>query len=92
MLYQREQQLTNELNQTLYNVYEAYRLASKAPGVSGDPHIWVYEPEIDDPTTIVPRLLNPSGDKILAKCFDRYGPKKARNIPTFSNDHFWGVA
>ena len=89
VLYQREQKLSNELNETLYNVYEAFRLASKAPGVSGEPHIWVYEPELGDSMiTIVPRFLSPSGHKVLAKCFDRYGPKKARKIPTFSDEHF----
>ena len=88
VLYQREQQLSTELNQTLYNVYEAYRLGSKAPGVAGDPVICVYEPELYDPTTIVPKPLRPSALKILAKCFDRYGPKKARKVPTFTDEHF----
>jgi hypothetical protein len=90
VLYQREQQLGTELNQTLYNVYEAFQVACKAnaPGVAGGPLIWVFEPDINDRHKIIPRFLNGDGKKVLAKCFDKYGPRKTRDIPTLKDDDF----
>jgi Proteasome subunit len=63
VLYQRKQQATTELNQTLYNVYEAFKLSSQiAPAVAGGPNIWISEHEIFNPAyiiklrTLAPRL------------------------------------
>lgn len=90
-LYAREQRFSTELNETLYNTYEAFRIACRAnaPGVAGGPLIWVFEPDINDRDLIIPRFVTKSGLKTLAKCFDKYGPKKTKMIPTLKDDNFF---
>ncbi len=90
VLYQREQRLGNELNETLYNVYEAFKMSSQiAPAVAGGPHIWVAEHEIFKPAEIVERYVTRSGIKVLDRCFKKYGPKKPKNIPILKDDDLY---
>jgi hypothetical protein len=90
VLYQRGQQATIELNQTLYNVYEAFKMSSQiAPAVAGGPMMWIFEHEIDDRAEIVEQAVMRSGIKVLEKCFSKYGPKKAKNIPVLKDDNLF---
>jgi hypothetical protein len=91
VLYSRGQAFNTELNDTLYHVYEAFRVAcqANAPGVAGGPLIHVFEPDINDRDLIIPRFVTQSGIKTLAKCFDKYGPKKTKNIPTLKDTDFF---
>jgi len=90
VLYQRKQQVTTELNQTLYNVYEAFRMASQiAPAVSGGPHIWLSEHEILNRAEIVEQFVTQSGLKVLERWFKKYGPKEAKNIPVLTDDNLF---
>jgi hypothetical protein len=90
VLYQREQRLGDELNETLYNVYEAFKMASQiAPAVAGGPQMWIAEPEINNRAEIVEQYVTRSGLKVLEKCFKKYGPKKAKNIPVLKDDNLY---
>jgi len=90
VLYQREQRLGDELNETLYNVYEAFKLSSQiAPAVAGGPHIWIAEHKIDNRAEILEQYVTRSGIKILERCFKKYGPKKAKNIPVLKDDDLY---
>lgn len=92
VLYQRNQQLTTELNQTLYNVYEAFKLSSQiAPAVAGGPHIWLSEHEILNRAEIVEQYVTCSGLKVLERCFKKYGPKTPKNIPVLKDDNLFTV-
>jgi hypothetical protein len=86
VLYQREQQITIELNHTLYNVYEAFKMASQAPAVAGGPLMWIFEREITDRSRIVEQFVTQSGIKVLEKCFKKYAPKKATKVPVLKDD------
>ena len=90
VLYQRKQQATTELNQTLYNVYEAFKLSSQiAPAVAGGPHIWLSEHEILNRAEIVEQYVTRSGLKVLERCFKKYAPKEAKNIPVLKDDNLF---
>jgi len=90
VLYQREQCLGNELNETLYNVYEAFKMSSQiAPAVAGGPHMWIAEPELNNRAEIAEQYVTRSGIKVLERCFKRYGPKKAKNIPVLKDDNLY---
>ncbi|SRR6266436_3470900 len=90
VLYQRKQQATTELNQTLYNVYEAFKLSSQiAPAVAGGPHIWLSEHELNNRAEIVEQCVTRSGLKVLDRCFKKYGPKEVKNIPVLKDDNLF---
>lgn len=90
-LFARGQTSTTELNDTIYNAYEAFRVACRAnpPGVAGGPLIRIFEPDNNDRDLIISRYVTTSGRKTLQKCFDKYGPKKTKNIPTLKDDDFF---
>lgn len=90
VLYQREQKVTTELNETLYNVYEAFKISSQiAPAVAGGPNMWISEHEIFNRAEIVEQVVTTSGIKVLERCFKKYGPKKAKNIPVLKDDNLF---
>lgn len=79
-LYQRGQSSANDLGTTIYNVYEAMRLGSKAPGVGEKFEIAVAEWEYWDskPTNegnVKWSFLEPGYYEYLARQFARYGPR-----------------
>jgi len=87
VLYQRQQQFGNNLDYTLYSVYEAFRLASgAAPGVGGFT-IGVSSPN-GDPETYGSQFVNDDGKKKLEKAFQKFGPRPINDPPTLTTDHF----
>jgi hypothetical protein len=84
-LFQREQTITNDLGTTIYNVYEAMKLGSSAPGVGQKFEIgvsyWEYFEKV--PTnagSVTMCWLEPQYYSYLQKKFERYGPKRVSKI------------
>jgi hypothetical protein len=84
-LYHREQTFLYDLNTTLYNVYEAKRLAEKESNVGKKTCIYIVRPGL--PTV---QSLTPEGFKNLEKCFAKFGPQIVR--PFDFTDTFIEVA
>jgi len=85
-LFQRSQNLGNDLGTTIYNVYEAMKLGSSAPGVGTEFQIGVAEWEwFDDPNpnnlgNVKLSFLQPPYYDYLAKKFARFGPKAVSKV------------
>jgi len=84
-LYQRNQNTDNDLGTTIYNVYEAMRLGSKAPGVGEKFQIVVVEWEYwaEKPTNegnVKWSYLKPQYYEYLARQFARYGPRPIEKV------------
>lgn len=74
VLFQREHEGDLPLGQTLYDVYEAARLGSKAPGVGNTHAISVLIPPKKGGEIAYSRVTE-KGYKFLSKKFKQYGPK-----------------
>jgi ATP-dependent protease HslVU (ClpYQ) peptidase subunit len=68
-LYHRDQSFMNGINRTIYCVYEAKRLAEKAPGVGRRTQMFVFRP--DGSMAIIPD----QGLRLLDTWFTRFGPQ-----------------
>jgi hypothetical protein len=81
VLFQREQQIGYPLEETLYNMYEAFTIAhkSKATGVGEVSNVWIYEPTNDG--WMKSKQLTPMGESVLKVHFERYGPKRIDQSP-----------
>jgi hypothetical protein len=68
-LYHRDQSFMNGVNRTMYCVYEAKRLAEKAPGVGRKTQMFILRP--DESMVIIPD----EGIRLLDTWFTRFGPQ-----------------
>jgi len=85
VLFQRNQHTNNDLGTTIYNVFEAMRLGSRAPGVGDRFEItiaeWEYWHEVSTNEGWVKwSHLSPAYYSYLEKRFQRYGPKQCEAI------------
>lgn len=88
VLYQRKQQFGIHLDYTVYNVYEAFSLASgAAPGV-GAFTIGIASPTSDPKVPVDWQFVNEDGKKVLEKAFQKFGPRPVDSPPTLTTDHF----
>jgi len=90
-LFQREQNDDEAVGRTIYNVYEAMRLGSYAPGVGKKFQMWIAEWEYDcddreedeevtDLGMVIRSEITPAYFAILEKLYRKYGPKKVGAI------------
>jgi len=85
-LFQRSQSSANDLGTTIYNVYEAMRLGSIAPGVGDKFQIgvaewsWYEDPNPLNRGEVKISFLVPAYYQYLAKRFARFGPKPVSTI------------
>jgi hypothetical protein len=75
VLYQRKQYGGLHLDHTLYNVYEAFKLATgAAPGVGTEFSIGIASPS-NNKSRMEHQFINDDGKKILEKAFQKFGPR-----------------
>jgi hypothetical protein len=85
-LFQRSQNAGNDLGTTIYNVYEAMKLGSIAPGVSSKFQIgvaewnWYEHPNPLNRGEVKISFLEPKYYEYLATKFARYGPRSVTTI------------
>jgi hypothetical protein len=85
-LFQRSQSVENDLGTTIYNVYEAMKLGSAAPGVSDKFQIgvaewdWYEQPNPHNHGEVKISFLEPPYYAYLAKRFARFGPKSISTV------------
>jgi hypothetical protein len=88
VLYQRKQQFGIHLDYTVYNVYEAFRLASgAAPGV-GSFTLAIASPSTDPKNPIESKFVNDAGKEMLEEAFQKFGPRAVEDPPMLATDHF----
>jgi len=79
-LHRREQDAALELDATVYNVYEAMKLAQIAPSVGKDIHIVTLEPVEEGGGEYTLQLLTREGTNVLSEYYERFGPKIAKDV------------
>lgn len=85
-LFQRSQNIENDLGTTIYDVYEAMKLDSIAPGVSDKFQIgiaewdWYEQPNPHNHGEVKISFLEPKYYVYLAKRFARFGPKQISTV------------
>jgi hypothetical protein len=87
VLFQREQQSTDTLDRTLYNVYEAARLGRIAPGVSETHDFIVLAPPTEDDSNVGWSYVSKPGLKMLDETFKIVGPKALIDVPKITESH-----
>jgi hypothetical protein len=86
-LFQRSQSTENDLGMTIYNVYEAMKLGSIAPGVGDKFQIgvaewdWYEQPNPLNHGEVKVSFLEPKYYTYLAKRFARFGPRPVSAVP-----------
>lgn len=91
-LFQREQTENDPIGRTIYNVYEAMRLGSYAPGVGRKFEMWIAEweydaddldegEEITDHGMVLRTAILPEYHDALERLYKKYGPKKVGVVP-----------
>ncbi|MFN0206018.1 MAG: hypothetical protein ACKVS6_06855 [Planctomycetota bacterium] len=86
ILDQREQQQTCDVDQTLYTLFEAKKLAEIGPHVGEDTLIGVLQYEKTRSSQVEFKIISSEGKKQLSKHFSKIGPKKYKSPTTpFSN-------
>lgn len=85
-LFQRNQSVETDLGTTIYNVYEAMKLGSIAPGVGEKFQIgvaewdWYEQPNPHNDGEVKISFLEPAYYQHLAKHFERFGPRQYKRI------------
>lgn len=79
-LFQREQSYDLSLEETIYNVYEAQRLAQIAPGVGKELAINVIGPPKRKGGLITEFALTDDGERYLERQYRKHGLKPVKNI------------
>jgi hypothetical protein len=79
-LYHRDQNFTSGANRTMYCVYEAKRLAERAPGVGRKTQMFIVRPDST-------RGIEMQGFDVLDDWFKQYGPQPVPGL-VFPDKHF----
>lgn len=85
-LFQRSQSVANDLGTTIYNVYEAMKLGSIAPGVGDKFQIgvaewdWYEQPNPHNRGEVKISFLEPAYYDFLQKQFLKFGPKPLSSV------------
>jgi hypothetical protein len=85
-LFQRKQSVENDLGTTIYNIYEAMKLGSIAPGVSDKFQIgvaewdWFENPNPLNQGEVKISFLEPRYYDYLASRFKQYGPRDVSSV------------
>jgi hypothetical protein len=88
VLYQRKQHGGLHLDNTLYNVYEAFKLATgAAPGVGIEFVIGIASPSNNE-RRMDHQFINDDGKELLEEAFQKFGPRPVDDAPTLTTDHF----
>lgn len=89
VLYQRKQESSLTVDQTLYNVYEACRLAGGAPGVGKFEMAVIDSTKFDERGFPESRYVGDHGKAILEKTFQKFGPRNIKQAPEFGDSAFY---
>jgi hypothetical protein len=88
VLYQRKQEVGLHLDHTLYNVYEAFKLATgAAPGVGAEFAMGIASPSNNE-KRMEHQFINDEGKKVLEDAFQKFGPRIIDSPPTLKEGHF----
>jgi hypothetical protein len=49
--------------------------------------MWIFEHEINNRAEIIDQYVTRSGIKVLERCFKKYGPEKAKEVPVLKDDN-----
>ncbi len=80
-LHRRMQRPNLSVESTVYNIYEAMKLAAISPSVGQEIEIFLLEPKQDDAGgKYTAKLMSPAGKAKLEEYYLQFGPKQARDI------------
>jgi hypothetical protein len=86
VLYQRAQKDQDELNKTLYNVFEAANLATIAPGVGKPGLLCVVRPPSRPGGKVGAKLTTLKAHQRLDQQFKKFGPKEVVGLEPIDGD------
>lgn len=88
ILYQRRQYMNQTIPSTLYNLYEASRLARIAPGVGEITEFAVMQRKVEEQSVNPVRMTTPAGIQVLEETFKIVGPQTLTIPPVMDESCF----